>query len=623
MELLPQPVRPQADQQTPFPPNASKKFLEETANEVVTAFRSYESAWRSDQEKLFACYEDFTSVSKRRVSKLFSNLLLPTIYTDVRLLEGRIGDAILATNPLIDVMAEGQIQPDEMGDVSAMEHAAGVLKQVLNDLYDSNGGRLQALVNILDGLIFGRMIAKTGWEVLYREDGNGYTVSREYPIGVRVSPFNFMLDPRARNVQESIRTFETIPTTQYDAHLRAEQGFWDPSTTKGMAFNVPSLTSAAEFQRRMMEIRKAEDVVYAHGVTDAVECIQRLDPDGNGQATMHYIWFDPRTGKLLGIRPCTVMGGDQRPLVVGYLFPATSDQPYGIGVVEVLRGMARAKSSLANQALDNAKVSANARTLVNVNAEVNEAELSNSVPGGKIHAADITPSGIGVFQAKPVTNEILALAGYLDGEMQAASSVTDIAMAMKAPSTAYATGLVSAQSQANFDIMAVFARESFFNDLFDQLRQHTQRFLDMRVPATIDAGGMPAAIWVNREALQGNFRARCSDLRIAGKRKADAQVLMSLLSIVAQTGAPVDLAESIKYILSLNDVPQNIIDKVLPPGRQVIPAQAQGGVPGQPNPTQAGPPPLDPNASRLQIRPGPGGDVPDAGAMPMMAGTMQ
>lgn len=609
MELLPQPLSP--DQATPFPEGADPKFISKLEGDLLLAFNAYEAAWREDHDRMFKCYEDFASVTTRRVSKLFSNLTIPTVYTAIRILEGRISDAVLATNPLVDVFAEGQIGPNAVGDIKSIENKAGILKEVLNGLVDSNNGRLVFMQCILDGLIYGRMIAKTGWEVRFTSDGAGYTVEREYPVTVRISPSAFMIDPRAKSVETSVRTFETMSVTKNDSSMRVEQGLWDEKVASGLQFDAASNTLASEFQRKIMDSRHTEDVTLNHETTDVVECMTRIDPDGNGQKTMYTIWFIPQTGKVLGFRPCLALGGDRRPVAMGYLFPSTADYPHGVGVVEVVRGMARAKSSIGNQALDNAKVSANARTLVNTNAFINESELKNSMPGGIIHGDDITASGIGIFQAKPVTSELLALGAYLDNELQSASSVTDIAMAMKAPSTAFATGLVAQQSQANFDIMATFAKSSFFDELFDQLLHMTQKFLDMKVPATIDVMGQPAPVWVNRHALQGNFRARCNDLRVAGKRKADAQILMSIFSLVAQAGAQFNLADMVRYLLNKNDTPQSDIDRLVPPGATIIPQQASGGVPGQPNPNEVGQPgPADPNSQRVQMRPGPGGDMP-------------
>lgn len=609
-----------SDQATPFPETASKEFIEKLQSEVYAAYNEYKSAWRSYHDRLWKCYEDFSFVSGRRVSKLFSNLQLPTIYTDVRLLEGRITDAILATNPLIHVRPEGQLAPEDMGDIAAMEIRAGILKDVLNNLHDNNGGRLTDMLCILDGLIFGPMVAKTGWEVDFDSDGIGYRVRREYPISLRIAPYAFMLDPRSRDVQESVRTYETITISKDDLAARVKQGKFDAQAAAAVSFQASTLTVAAEFRQKMHALRGTQDALAYNASTDIIECMMRIDPDGNGQATMHTIWFDPMSGRLLGFRPCTAIGGDKRPIVLGYLFPATGDNPLGIGVVEVLRGMARAKSSLANQALDNASVSANARTLVNNNAFVNESELKNSTPGGLIHADDITPGGVGIFQAKAVTNELLALSGYLDSEMQSASSITDIAMAMKAPSTAYATGLISAQSQANFDILATFARESFFTPMYNQLLTLTQKFLDMQVPAKVDVMGSPEPIWVDRRALQGNFRAECNDLRVAGKRKADAQILMNMFSLMTQSGAQFDLSDWVRYILSKNDTPQSDIDRLVPSGVSIVPQQATGGVQGQPNPNEYGMPEFNPDASRMQIRPGPGGDVPQGNAMPALMG---
>ena len=614
----PEPL-PQPEQSSPFPPNWTQEFTDKVKGDIFTAFKQYESAHSEDYERLWRCWEDFNSITKRQVSRLFSNVQLPVIQEIIRILEARIVDAVMASNPLILVEPIAQIAPGAMGDYETMEQAADILQQTLNGLFDAGGGRQQAMLKILDGLIYGRMISKTGWEQVYREDAEGYYPDHEYPVSYRISPFYFMCDPRCRDVQDAVRSFQVIPHTQHDKDLRVGAGFYDKKNADLLDFSRPPVTLGSQYQQRQMESRKQQDTITQTGIADVVECLQRLDPDGNGQATMYFVWFDPSTGNILGARPCTSQGG-KRPLIVGYLFPATGDMLYGPSVTEHLHGLARAKSTLLNQYLDNVKL-AQARYLVNQNAGINEPELKQVIPGGLIHGAqDISENAVRPFQAQSIGPEILNAMGFINGEIQQASSVTDISQAMKAPSTAFATGLISAQSQSNFDIFATFARESFFNKEFTQLLNLVQRFLDLQVPATIDVAGTQATVWVNRHNLQGRFMAKCSDLRLAGKRQATSQVLTSLLAVLMQTGA--DVRKVVETILQLNDVQD--ADQFFPQGSPIQALAAQAGptgVQGQPNPNDAMPVMQDPNASRLQMKPGPGGDMPmGAASMPMMTG---
>ena len=181
-----------SEQQTPFPPNWTSKTIESAKVEAAIPFRTYENAWSTDRERLYKCWEDFNAITKRQVSKLFSNVQLPIVQEIIRTLLARLWDAIGASNPLIVVDPVGQIAPGAQGDYRTMLQAAMILQQVQNGLLDASGGRKQAMLCLEDGLIYGRMISKTGWEQIFACDGESYYPAQEYPVFLRISPFNFM-----------------------------------------------------------------------------------------------------------------------------------------------------------------------------------------------------------------------------------------------------------------------------------------------------------------------------------------------------------------------------------------------------------------------------------------------
>lgn len=592
-------------------PSQLRAYANDLGPKLLTVMKAYESAWSDDYVRLEKCWKDYISYVERKASSRLANFHLPTVYVHTRIINANLAGAALSATPLVGVRPVPQVRPDQPMNFTEFERRAMVFQDIMNWLHDMSGGRLTLMHQILDGSLYGRMIGKAGWQVDPTETAEGYKPSREYFVNARISPWDFLLDPRCRHEQESEYSFEVLHATRSMLSQLVATNAADKENASALesSFSTSPSSQASQYRTYQMEHRKILNTASDGDNIDLVSCYTRLDPDKNGKLTMWQVMFDYTSGKVLSMYPAP-LGDGTRPYVAGYLFPATGDMPYGMSIVEVLHALAHAKNSMFNALYDNIRL-AHARPLINNNAGINEAELLHPAPGAPIHGDDISDGAIRFLQADPVYQHLAPFMGMLTGEIQEASSVSSIVQGMRAASTAFATGELANQSQQNFDIFVSYFKESFLDPMFTMLGKYCQKFLDLRVATTVRLGEEQVRAWVDRQYLQGDYIFEAQDMRVAGKKQQTAQLLMTGMSVAAQSGIQAPYERWLKLWFKYMDVPN--IESLFAPENMSYPQMAGGqggGVPGQPNPNTLAFPSPQPGSQRTQVRPGPMGEMP-------------
>ncbi len=624
------------DQSTPFPEGLSETYINELGSKLLYTLRQYEAAHVEDRARLEKCYKEYSFISDRKTSKLYSNVSFPYTVTRIRSLHARMVDGMLSLDPLIRVEADVQGDPGlitQQGlDMTLFQ--AQALEQIASRQFKLGTPKKDTMACGLDAITFGRCIAELGWSSV-GDEANGVP-EREGVCSPRISPALFMADPRARTVQEAIVTLKIIPTHRALADQMVRSGRWEKDVADEIVADLGYnwTTEASSLFQRLRETRKMYDATPV-GWTDTVEAMLRLDPLNTGTARFWRVWFLPTTGKVLGMRPSSYKGGERRPIVVGCIWPIP-DSLYGMSMVELLYPTSHLKNAVMNLWLDNAKWAANIRFLLNKAARIEEGELKMSVPGGFIHGYDITESGIRPFQATSVAPDLLNFQGRLDHDEMEASAVSPITLGMRAASTATGTSAVQNESYSNIDILSEYWKVTFLDELaqgyVDLIQQYQDEGESVHI-STPDGGDFRSM--ATRNDLGGRFIATFSAMQEAGQRKSIAQLLMTLSAVMVQGGA-VPVTDMAKLIMQYSGLPgddlariTSVLDRAAAAQAAALQAAAQGGgsagpgappgaptppspggYQGQPTPNQPGVPAPSFGLSRPQIRPGPGGDYP-------------
>lgn len=579
-----------------------------------------EAFWASDRKKLRVLYQDYVSWHDKNTYAYRSNLFIPKIYTAIRQVVARETDTVLSVPHLavIEPLAIGPTQPQML---TVEEHRALMCTSLMKMLLDLGAfPRTYCTQLALDAAIFGRAIAKLGWHRETVAEGGSERVKAEYPAVLRVSPFRFLIDPVTDSVESARFVFEDLVMAKEMVQRYVRSGIFDEQVASELDYG-PSPGKDSD-ERQLARASRNEGTYDGgdSGYAVVVEAWAYLDPDQNGNASLHRVFWDKQSLKCLGVQESPFKHG-RIPYCVGVPFPVP-ESPYGLGVAEVLHYLQKEYNLFRAMAVENSLAAANVFFLLNRVAGIDEDALCMSRPNRIVKGNFITDDHFRQFQAKSNLPEIAAHLGYLDGDIQAAGGVTPITLAQKAANTAFATQTLQQNAQVNFDIFDSMLCMTMLQPALEQLWSNTQQFLSNPVLMRVAAGD---PVVVDKQMIQGDFRVTAGNTRAAGRRFQMAQALTTTLAMGAQAGVMGDYGRALQRVLDWYGVenPESYFPSMLTvPGQQqaLMPGggegalpQEVGGVRGQPSSNEVGEQGgMESFMGQGSGRVGPGGEMPAA-----------
>jgi hypothetical protein len=606
----------------PAIPYGMEEAAQQRAAYLKARLEAYISGQGRDQERLYKSFKDFLSINDRIAYPWQSNILLPISYNAILAIWSRIMESILGAPKLAKVTPWAMAQGAWMPDYEELEFQARLADGLFNASLEQADTRADWTAGSLDSLIFGRNWSKCGWMTKGRPDGfGGMDVISEFPKGVRVSPWNVYKDPYCgRDVQRARDIHEILELTYEDILALSRSNMFIPDAIQ----HVTEAQSGTGLQYR----QRANDLRFNYsgdcntGYYEIVESWHYWDPDGNGVPTLWVTWWDWQTGEVLGCRECPFEHGEiPYHLGVPTIIP---DQSFGISVAEALHAIQTYSSATVNQLAENL-AAMNMRHIV-LEGALDEVALQRSIPNGIIHAQDINAHKPLMGQAMPP--DVWRFLDFWEDQKQQTSGVTPLTMAMRAASTAYGTSTVQANAQQLFDRVTSVLTTTWLRGELRQSFANLQQFQD--IPLMVKVEGLDGAsgmVPVDRHSIAGNFQVEPFDLRLYGRKVQRAQTAQALLAQMVQVQLPANYQWIVSKIfedLELYDVDEAFKGQIWNPIAEQAKAAAQAnappmqpmgggepkGVAGQWTPNEVQPPQVSPDASRVQIRPMPGGAMP-------------
>ena len=595
--------------ETAIPPKY-KTEAEEFCKKLYGAYVGLRDGSFLDHERLLKGWRDYCNVLDETGGWDWDHHVAdPAIHTDIRIWTARAIEAFMNTPELARISPYGYaLTGDEPYEI--MEAKARLLQKVSAVSFKMANFEVTAMRAFLDAGWAGRVITKQVFTSMERPDGNGGAeITREYSDCKNVDPFNFFMDRMAIDVQRARVTFERITTSEEDLQAGVEKGFYTAGAEKLVQW-VDGYDETFKSERDIDS--RTPECTDNPGYCKIIEAWAFWDPDGNKKRTLWRFFFDENTGKLLGARE-NPFGHGMRPYALGCIIPRPY-QAYGISLPELLHGLAVAGNTFLNQMLDNLAASGNIRHGIIDNDVVDELEFRRSVPNQVIHFKDL--AGYKSIQANPLPEDVWRIQDFLMGARQRSSGSSDMAMALRAPNTAFAANAIDRNAQINFDIFTTWLVKTWMVDAVTQMVLNIQDFQDLSLYIKED----DAVLKVDKHALSGIFNIECADMKVASRKAAMAEKIMPLIAQGIQGKVPGDYGGLFKEMYQLLGMPD--WDRFFGQGMMVPGEGAQPqGIAGQPNPKGPGTPEVNPNAERLQIRPGMAGTPPeDVGAIPAWGG---
>jgi hypothetical protein len=564
----------------------------ERCKELKMVYNAASQANAEIRQRLFKSYSAYQNkpVSDR---PWLSKENIPHVYNTIRQTYARVlGAWEMADNHIVvrpagfepyqpQVNQDAEVKALLLQNVSEMNYKLGENQKAVSDA-------------ILDTLIAGWGILKSGYRVVKEKTMVGelpaYVPKQEFAELVRVSPFNFMIDPGATTVHNARWTFEILEVSREMAAMEIAKGRWRPDAMDKIQWlsgaNIP-----VEMKERLKYTRmgrKGTGDLYGYGTV--IEAWSWEDPLGHGVPNLWAFWFDEMTGEILGAQENYYTHGE-RPYSIGVSTPAP-DSVYGIGMAEMLFPIWEKASTVLAQIEENIAAQ-NLRHLVRRSGGVDEEALRKSIPNGIIFTEEM--DAWRPIQATPIPNDFWQMLSFYDGKVQETSAVTPIVMAMRAASTAYATSVLQGQSDAAFDITISNICRTLLTPAFRQFVKNIQQFMDLPIQVPVHFGSaVSPPVQVSPNDIEGDFYVEAATVRSEQSMKAQAAAMGSLLNQMLQLGVPANypwLIIQIYQRLGLPEAHKAFEGELFAPQGNAGPAPPPGEPatqPGQNAPAQEG-----------------------------------
>ena len=541
---------------TPVPPGLMD-WAQKRSKELHQVFQNMRSASLGDHFRLLKCYKDFINYVDEQNIPYDYKFLIPMVYNHIRITFARLLDSARAQENLCKVRPFGGLYMPERGlNYVEAETRALLGEAATNASLNMGGIHLDLCAPYLDAAIFGRVITRSGWAAKYRwDEAMGRTLSKEYNKTTRVTPYNFYMDPYATDEQKARWTAELLEWTEEDVReLMAARVILPDCLSRGL-IKPQSGGGAGMYnvtQQLARELRHRGDMVGADaGYYHGVEMWSFEDPYGRGLPSL-FCWFlDADTGNLLGCHENPYKHGE-RPYEVGWPMPVP-DQPYGIGLSEMLHPLMHLQSSTLMHIYENF-AGQNIRHLV-VPGYVDEAALAMSRANGIIHATNT--EAWKPVQSQAMHPESWNFLSYFDGKGQETSGVTDVVSAVRAASTAYASDMLKGQAQINFNVFIDCLKLSWLDKVMRHHFSNAQQFLDQDIFGTVDLGnGQKARVPISGPDFEGEFIVDAYDLRSAAMRAQQAQQIGTITAQAMQAQLPLNYFWLLEQMYKLLGLPE-------------------------------------------------------------------
>ena len=570
---------------------------------LVDHYTEYEGSAGVDQERLYSNFKDFLRVSDAKKNPWRANHTLPIVYNAVRIVWGRLLDAILGSPLQATIEPLGMYYFGLDQTWEEIDFRARLAQSSYNTALDYGEQRKENLMASLDTLIFGRGYLKTGFMTNLVPDGiGGYDVKSEFPKGLRVSPFNLLKDPFCGwDISKAREIHEVLEFPMEAVRLMVKNGSIIKDAFKKISMMEGNATS--NVYRQKIQGLDGQSVTKT-GYYEFVETSFYWDPDGNGAYTPWTFLWDKESEELLACKENDYDHG-RLPYIEGLIMPAP-EMPNGIGLAEALHAIQRGSSNTLNHLLENI-AAMNMRHLV-LEDSLDELALSRSIPNQIIRAQNLDAHKI--IQGQGMPRDVWEILNYWQGVSQETSSVTPISMAIKAASTATGTQTLQANAQANFDMVAAILSLSMWQPSHEHLFSNFQQFQDLTIYSKMP--GMNIPVPISSDMIQGSFKVKAYDVRTYARKRQRAQDAMGLVSQMVQAQLPANFMWIVQKIfedMELYEPDQAFKGEIWNPATAQK-SYATGGVRGQNDPLQINPTQPGQDTSRLQITPYPGGSMP-------------